>query len=376
MTHRLRLGTVAVIAWLATTAAPAVAAPPNDLFENATPLGDPPVEVAASTFGASRQEGEPIHGVQTVWFAFRPAVSQRVAVEAEAPDHSPRVIAVYTGPSLGELVRVGISEATQARVPFDAVAGETYWISGGRTYTTGPYAVRIRPMPLPANDAFDDAVRLSVPGVHAGNLADATTELGEPGGEHTVWYRFRARRTGRLSLTASGPCAYVSLYRGRTVDALKASKVRRFGYFNARRGRVYHASVGCPYAAGFGDYELRLSDGSIAGEGVEMAVVAGQTLDTVRSRGLRLSVSAKSHVEIDLELRVSRSTARELGLDDRVLGSTHGKVSSGRALPAAIRLSREAHRALEGETGLNATVQLELTKSTVPERFLTVPVTL
>jgi hypothetical protein len=375
MTHRLRLGTVAVAAWMAAVAAPAAAAPPNDLFENAMPLGDPPVQVSAATFGASRQEGEPIHGVQTVWYAFRPTVSQRVAVEAEAPDRSPRVIAVYTGPSLGELVRVGIAESNQARVPFDAVAGETYWISGGRTYTTGPYVVRIRPMPLPANDAFDDAVSVSVPGVHAGNLADATTELGEPGGEHTVWYRFRARRTGRLSLTASGTCAQVSLYRGRTVDALKPVKMRRFGYFDARRGRVYHASVDCAYD-GFGDYELRLSDGSIAGEGVEVAVDAGQTLETVRSRGLRLSVSAKRRVEIDLELRVSRSTARELGLDDRVLGRMHGRVTGGRALPAVIRFSREASRALEGETGLNATVRLELTKSTVPERFISVPVTL
>jgi hypothetical protein len=374
--HRFRLGTIAVATWMAAAAAPALAAPPpNDLFENATPLGDAPVEVSTTTVSASRQPGEPIHGLQTVWFAYRPTVSQRVAVEAQAPDVSPRVVAVYTGPSLGDLERVGIDESSEARVAFDAAAGGTYWIASGRTYSTGPYVVRIRPMPLPPNDAFDDAMTLRVPGEHAGNLADATTELGEPRGEHTVWYRFRARRTGRLWLEATPSCAQVSVYEGRSVDELKSLKIGRFDDFRARRGRVYHASVECSFP-GFGEYSIRLSDGSIAGDGVEMAIDPGQTVETVRSRGLRLSVSAKRRVEIEVELRVSRSTMRRLGLDDRVLGSTRGRIKPGRPLPAAVRLTREARRALDGEQNLNATVRLELPRSKVPERFISLPVTL
>ena len=374
--QRFRHGMVAVAAWMAAVAAPAVAAPPpNDMFENAMPLGDPPVEVSTTTFSASRQPGEPIHGQQTVWYAYRPTVSQRVAVEAQAPDSSPRVVAVYTGSSLPDLERVGIGESSEARVPFDATAGQTYWIATGRTYGTGPYVVRIRPMPLPSNDAFDDAITLRVPGEHAGNLADATTELGEPGGEHTVWYRFRAQRTGRLWLNATGTCVTVALHTGTGVDALKPVKMGRFGEFRARRGRVYHASLDCPFP-GFGDYRIRLSDGSIAGDGVEMAIDTGQTLETVRTRGLRLSVSAERRVEIALELRVSRSTARRLGLDHQVLGSARGKITPGRPLPAAVRLTREARRALDGRDALKATVRLELTKSTVAGRFASLPVTL
>jgi hypothetical protein len=374
--YRFRLGAVALASWMAAVAGPAFAAPPsNDLFENAAPLGDAPVEVSTTTTGASRQPGEPIHGLQTVWYAYRPTVSRRVAVEAQAVDGSERVVAVYTGPSLTELVRIGIGQSFEARVAFDATAGETYWIATGRTYSGGPYTVRIRPMPLPSNDAFEDAIRLPVPGEHAGNLADATTELGEPRGEHTVWYRFRARRTGRLWLTATGQCAETSLYKGRSVDTLKRVKTGRFGDFQARRGRVYHASVDCSFA-GFGDYSVRLSDGSIAGDGVEMAVDAGQTLETVRSRGLRLSVSAERRVEIAVELRVSRSTARRLGLDGQVLGRTRGRIRSGRPLPAAIRLRREARRALDGEEALDATVRLQLPRSKVSERFISVAVSL
>ena len=231
-------------------------------------------------------------------------------------------------------------------------------------------------MPLPANDAFDDALTLPVTGgEHAGNLADATTEFGEQDGRHTVWYRFRARRTGRLWINGSGACAQVSVYAGRGVDDLELLKTGRFVRFDARRGRVYHASVDCS-SPGYGDYNIRVSDGSIAGEGVELAVDAGQTLDSVRSRGVRLSVSAKSRVEVGLELTVSRSVARRLGLDSRVLGSARGKVMPGRPLPAAVRLTRRAQRALGDETSLKATVQLELSKSTVPDRFLSVPVTL
>jgi hypothetical protein len=374
--HPFRLGTVAVAAWMAAVAAPAVAAPPpNDLFENAMPLGDPPVEVSTTTTSASRQPGEPLHGLQTVWYAYRPTVSQRVAVEAQAPDRSVRVVAVYTGTSLADLERVGIGESGEARVAFDATAGEVYWIATGRTYITGPYVVRIRPMPLPANDAFDDAITLRIPGEHAGNLADATSELGEPRGEHTVWYRFRARRTGRLWLDATGGCAGVSLHRGPSVDALEPVKLGRFGEFRARRGRVYHAAIDCPFP-GFGDYRVRLSDGSVKGDGVELAIDPGQTLETVRARGLRLSVSAERRVEIEVALRVSRSTARRLGLDDQVLGSTRGKITPGRPLPAAVRLSREARRAVDGEDALKATVRLELTKSTATDRFVSLPVTL
>ena len=73
---------------------------------------------------------------------------------------------------------------------------------------------------------------------------------------------------------------------------------------------------------------------------------------------------------------MSRSTARRLGLDHQVLGSTRGKITPGRPLPAAVRLTREARRALDGQDALKATVRLELTKSTVTGRFASLPVTL
>ena len=57
---------------------------------------------------------------------------------------------------------------------------------------------------------------------------------------------------------------------------------RRRGGYRLRRGRIYHASVDCS-SPGYGDYGVRLSDGSIAGDGVELEVVPGQTVDSVRA---------------------------------------------------------------------------------------------
>lgn len=376
MMDRFRLGSLAVAAWMAAVAAPAVAAPPpNDNFDAATALGDAPVEVSGTHFGAGRESGEPLHGVQTVWYAFQPATSRRVAVEVGAAMHTDRVLSVYTGAAVSALQPVGTSQGVEARVAFDAVAGQTYRISVARTYEAGPFTLRIRPMALPDNDAFDDARTMRVPFVHAGNLADATSELGEENAWHSVWYRFRPRRTGTHWVQATGTCPAVTLFRGGSVDELRAVAADDTGGFRLRRGRIYHASVDCS-TPGYGDYELRLSDGSIEGDGIELQVVPGQTVDSVRSRGLRLAVSGARAVEIAVRLRVSRRTARRLGLESRVIGRLRGRLAPNAPRPAAVRLTREARRALDGEPGVSATVRLTLPESGLPDEALELPVTL
>jgi hypothetical protein len=373
---RLRLGAIAVAAWMAAVAAPAAAAPPpNDVCETATPLGDAPVEIDGTNRGAARQPGEPLNGIQTVWYGFNPSVGGRVAVEvAPIGSSAERLIGVYTGSALGSLAEVGTGAGTEARVAFDAVAGETYRIAVARTWESSPFHLRIRPMGVPANDAFHDAVTIGVPSVHVGNLADATSEFGESDESHSVWYRFRPRHTGLHWLETTGTCAGVGLYTGGSLDELKRVATRSGG-FRLRRGRIYHASVTC-YGSSFGDYALRLSDGSIAGDGVALEADTGQTVDSVRARGLRLTVSAARSVAVAMELRISRRTARRLGLDSRVVGRLRGHVARDQARTAAIRLSRAARRALDGERELNATIRLELSGSTSPDRVLDVPVSL
>jgi hypothetical protein len=375
MMDRSRLGMIAVAAWMAAFAAPAAAAPPpNDLIGNATPVGDAPVEVSGTNRGASRQPDEELDGLQTVWYVYRPTVTGRVAVEVSpVGDFVDRVIGVYTGPGMA-IVTLGTGSGTEARVAFDATAGGMYWIAVARTWRTGLFTLRIRPMPLPANDAFHDATTVGVPSVQVGNLADATSELGENDDARSVWFRFRPRRTGSYWLQATGTCAGVAVHHGGSLDETQPVRSGSDGY-RLRRGRVYHASVTC-YGTSFGDYELRISDGSIDGDGVAVEADAGQTVDSVRARGLRLTASAALPVAVEMRLRVSHRTARRLDLSSRTIGRLRGHLQGGQPRAAAIRLSREARRALQDETDLAATLRVELTGSTSPDRFLDLPVSL
>ena len=213
-----------------------------------------------------------------------------------------------------------------------------------------------------------------MPGRYTGNLADATAELGEPSHlrgvkpARSVWFRFRARRTGRLSIQATSPgcLSPVGVYTGTRLDA-----VHRVGgsngtvRFRARRGQTYRVAVDCA-ASSLGDYELTISDGSIAGKGVKLKVDPGQTVASARSSGLKVDVTTRRKVHVGIELRVSSRTARTLGLGSRVLGRARGTLDYNEGLPANIRLSSAARRALSGVASLSASVRVTLRKSDAP----------
>jgi hypothetical protein len=368
-------------------AAPASAAPPaNDGFEHAAALGQPAGQVTATIDEATRQAGEPAHGGQSVWFAYRPSTSQRVAVDVPSnTSGSNIVVAVYTGPAVSSLRRIGQSEGYVPRVPFDAQGGETYWIAIASNYETSgtQLQLRVRPIPLPANDSFADARKVGVPGRYTGNLADATAELGEPSHQRgvrpsrSVWFRFTARRSGRLSIQAvsAGCTSPVTVYTGTALDSLhRVGGSTGTFRFRARRGRTYRIAVDCDSPT-LGDYELTISDGSIAGKGVALSIDPGQTVRSVRSSGLHVEATARRKVHVRVELVVGAREARRLGVD-RVLGRTRGTLDYNQSLPAVIRLTGKAGRRLDGVASVRAVVRLTLLKTDAPNRVLLVPVTL
>jgi hypothetical protein len=373
---------IAAATWLAASAAPAMAAAPaNDDFERAPPLGDVPAHAAGTRAEATRQTSEPPHASQTVWYTVAPSRSGRIAVEVPRAGNSTN-LAVYTGSGFADLHAVGHSENTlPARVTFDAIAGTTYRVAVGTPYETtdDSFEIRTREAPLPANDAFEDAQRLRIPGVYEGNLADATSELGEPGGgAHSLWYRIKPRQTGRLTVEAAGEWPRgLAIYTGSDVADLHEVRGSAGGVirFVARRNRTYRIRVTSDYPA-LGDFSLTVSDGSVAGKGLTVSAPAGQSIESVRSRGLRLVVGARRKVRISLALVVTRQTARKLGLKSTELGRAKGTLGYHDERPAAIRLTGAARRALSGETGLTAKVRATILHSDAPNRVLTVPVRL
>lgn len=246
----------------------------------------------------------------------------------------------------------------------------------------------------PANDDFAAAQRVGIGVEYSGSLAEATPELGEPahsryGPVRSVWFRYRAPRSGRLTIDTGGSefDTVLAVYRGSDPSNLHlvaadddGSPSGNFGStvrFKTKRGRVYRIAVDTffddqeSYA-----FKLWLSDGGIKGKGVAMTVDPGQTVEAVRAHGLHLNVSARRKVKTDLALRVSRRTARRLGLEGRVLGRVSGPVDYGQSLRATIQLTPAARSALDGVEHLRARVRLTLKGSTAPDKALTVPVSL
>jgi hypothetical protein len=240
----------------------------------------------------------------------------------------------------------------------------------------------------PTNDALADAQKVKIGHEYGGVATEATAELGEPehgplGSFHSVWFRFRAPRSGPLTIDTGGSefDTVLAVYTGRDASHLRlvkkdddGSPSRDLGStvrFKTKRGRVYRIAIDSYYAEVTGAYKLWLSDGGIKGKGVTMAVDPGQTVDSVRSHGLRLHVSARRRVPMAVKLRVSRRTADELGLDSRTIGRTAGPIDYGQSLQAVIPLTHEARDALDGVASLRATVRLTLPKSTAPDKVLT-----
>jgi hypothetical protein len=239
----------------------------------------------------------------------------------------------------------------------------------------------------PANDALADAKKVKIGQEYGGVLTEATAELGEPahgvqGPYHSVWFRYKAPRRGPLTIDTGGSefDTILAVYTGPDASHLRLKKdddgspsvdLGSTVRFKTKRGRVYRIAIDSYSRDNTGAYKLWLSDGGIKGKGVAMAVDPGQTVDSVRSHGLRLHVSARRRVPMAVKLRVSRRTANKLGLKSRTIGRTAGPIDYGQSLQAVIPLTHAARDALDGVASLRATVRLTLPKSTAPDKVLT-----
>jgi hypothetical protein len=395
------LKTLLAIVAAALTAAPAAnaAAPPNDDFDHPATLEDVPLVVKGTMIGATVEPGEPAHGDHTVWYAYRPSQTGRVALQiTQSAGVEPR-ISVYTGSSLSSLTAVAISGGlVRTRVAFDAVAGETYRVavSNYNCFDDGSGHLECHPgaspfemtgtlAPLPRNDAFRHAQRVRFPAVYPGDLADATKEPGEDMhySTRTLWYRFRPPRTAKVTMhfAATGYDCKMWLYRGTSLDHLHL--VRRGGSDPAdgptepmrvrvRRGVEYRLAVSCEEMSD-GRFALNLHYGTIDDAGIDFAVGSPLTLRDLRSNGLPLMVWSRHAEHVTVELRVGRRTARELGLTSTVLGRRTILVNEidPDSEFTDVRLTRAARRALRHVETLRAVARLR-----AADAVLTLPIRL
>jgi hypothetical protein len=247
----------------------------------------------------------------------------------------------------------------------------------------------------PSNDDFGEALAISAPGDYSGTVDGASAELFEPahagsGPSQSVWFRYRARFTGNLSVDTAGSAFDTTLaaYTGDDVgelheaaanddDTLGGGPPRSQIRFQVRRGRTYMIAVdsfgGLPAAGDQAAYALHVSDGSIDGKGVRLAIPAGQTMAGVLTDGLRIHVENRNITTIGVDVRVNRATARRLRMPSRVIAHGDGRLGWNDVVDTDLRLTPAARRALRDEVVLRGSVRLELVGTSAPDRVLSVP---
>lgn len=195
----------------------ALAAPANDDFAHATVLEGDSATVADSTFGASKEAGEPNHagdpGGASLWYRWTAPRSGWVVLDACNSDFK-MTLAVYTGTAVNALTPVVSGASGQycyegASLRFDTKAGATYRIAAdgfaaGGEVPEGFFSLRLALVGLrPQNDLFANASPLernSVGYYHATfntTTEGASREAGEPShagnpGGNSVWFAWTA----------------------------------------------------------------------------------------------------------------------------------------------------------------------------------------
>lgn len=229
--------------------------PVNDNFADAQPItGKLPSRVDGTFFGATHEEGEPLHaGVSTnaVWYSWTAGATGPVVIETCGSELD-SVLAVYTGSAVNALTAVAASDnrcGKQSRVRVEASAGVTYRIAIDSFGSEGAFGVTIRPPKPPANDNFASAqvIRdVPLPMSVKGTNDDATREAGEPnhgtGGSGSIWYRWAPTFSGQVTLDTTGTefKTSIAVYTGTSINGLTriASGQDGTGFAEPSRNRV------------------------------------------------------------------------------------------------------------------------------------------
>jgi hypothetical protein len=186
-------------------AAPALAAPSNDDFANATPVAGASGSVAGTTVGATNQSSEPTGGEPGVWYSWTPSVSGATVFNTCGASSYDSWVEVYTGSSLSSLTLVASGDAgcsagsKDSLVAFRANTGTTYWVRvGGFGGQEGTFTLS---WTIQANDDIGAAQVVSG---HSGSVSastlGATDEAGEPAtSSGGLWYSWTAPGAGTVT---------------------------------------------------------------------------------------------------------------------------------------------------------------------------------
>jgi len=244
---------------------------PNDAFASAPFLKPPVGRVTGGNNGASKEAGEPAvagnPGGASVWWKFRAPATGKIRLSTAGSTFD-TLLGVYRGASVAALKEVATNDNATPTDPTSRVVarvkrGVTYRIAvDGQNLGAGASqgAVSLSHRYQPANDDLAKATTLKgKKGKKASSNIGASKERKEPrkiAGKksgRTVWYKYRARSSGRLTIDLSGSRfnTLLAVYTGSKVKRLhkiaandnggkgKSSRVS----FRIRKGQTYRIAV-------------------------------------------------------------------------------------------------------------------------------------
>lgn len=259
----------------------------DDFARRATITGESNLVRGSNRF-ATRETGEPDHGVATsngsLWWTWTASANAGQATITTAGSEIDTVLAVYTGSTLASLQRVTFSDDVSATdktssTTFDTVPGTTYTIviaGKGGAEGMANFALVVSPL----NDAFARAqVIAGSSATVLGNNVNATSETGEtrprsPSGSliglnRSLWYKWVAPSTHSFQVSAfsAGGDPVVAIYTGTALNTLTQVAVDDDGGpfrdslvpFSATAGVTYYIRVDAAALAG-AEFTLTLVD--------------------------------------------------------------------------------------------------------------------
>ncbi|HKP88632.1 MAG TPA: hypothetical protein VJT75_01540 [Thermoleophilaceae bacterium] len=255
--------------------------PANDRFADAVDLGSSTDPVSGRNDGATIEDGEPAHPMNSgwgtcsgicrgaessVWYRWTAPKTGSLTVKTQAPFLSMPI--VYTGASVASLAPVARQPQPNTGLPNEervrVEAGVTYHVAVEGVYlsTGDDFGLELQLTDLPPNDDFANAEALSGMEVNRGNEdvdtnVGATQEPGEPvhggnGIDPSVWYRWKAPATGEVRIETSPrslTAPVTAVYTGDTVGSLTAVPLTRAPgtsrqyRFEAVAGTTYRIAV-------------------------------------------------------------------------------------------------------------------------------------
>jgi Domain of unknown function DUF11 len=218
--------TAAALMAIGALAPSASAAPPNDNFASAQPLGAGTITKNASgtTSGATAEPNEPHHlsypvgDAVSVWYSWRAgSEAENVTLEACGDNNINAGVAVYRGSGLGSLQQVAQADYEYCqpapRTGFTADPGVTYWIavtSDTNPIVQGPFTLHFSARPVPFEDAAikQEASRQSLP---RGGRVTYTVTLTNRGNTsiRAIWVHLFASKPGHEAIPAKN-LTYIS----------------------------------------------------------------------------------------------------------------------------------------------------------------------